>query len=82
VRVIRSRRLSLVGHVAQVEKGIMHPGLWWGKLKERDHLKDLAIDGSERTRIGVDWINLAQDRDILNTDNKPSGSIRYREFLD
>jgi len=23
----------------------MHTGLWWGKLKERDDLEDLGIDG-------------------------------------
>jgi len=25
--------------------GKMHTGLWWGKLKERDDLEDLGIDG-------------------------------------
>ena len=23
----------------------MHTGFWWGTLEERDHLKDLGIDG-------------------------------------
>jgi hypothetical protein len=23
----------------------MHSGFWWGNLKQRDHLKDLHIDG-------------------------------------
>jgi hypothetical protein len=23
----------------------IHRGFWWGDLKERDHLKDLDIDG-------------------------------------
>jgi hypothetical protein len=35
---------------------------------------------------GMDWIELAQDRDrwreLLNVVMKPSGSIRCREFLD
>jgi hypothetical protein len=25
--------------------GEMHVGFWWGDLKERDHLKDLGVDG-------------------------------------
>jgi len=28
------------------ERGDMHTGLWWGNLRERDHLGDLGIDGS------------------------------------
>ena len=36
---------------------------------------------------GVDWIELAQDRDRLragtcNCGNEPSGSVKCREFLD
>jgi hypothetical protein len=27
-------------------------GFWWGKLKERDHLEELCIDG----RIPLKWI--------------------------
>jgi hypothetical protein len=23
----------------------MHVGLWWGNLWERDHLKDIGVDG-------------------------------------
>ena len=30
----------------------MHTGCWWGKLKERDHLEDLGIDGS----LVLKWI--------------------------
>jgi len=26
--------------------GKVHTGIWWGNLRERDHLDDLGIDGS------------------------------------
>jgi hypothetical protein len=32
------------GHVAHWERGKMHVGFWWGDLKERDRLKNLAVD--------------------------------------
>jgi hypothetical protein len=42
----------------------------WGNLREGDHLKDLGVDGRiilkwifKRLDGGVDWIDLAQDRD-------------------
>jgi hypothetical protein len=47
----------------------MHTGFWWGNLREGDHLEDPGGDGrilkwiSERWGGGVDWIDLAQDRD-------------------
>ena len=42
--------------------------VWWGNLKERGGLVVrlvVTIDKnvSERVRVGVDWNNLAQDRD-------------------
>jgi hypothetical protein len=43
-------------------------GFGGGTMKERDHLKDLAFDGSKMDlkEVGcgdMDWIDLAQDRD-------------------
>jgi hypothetical protein len=46
--------------------------VWWGNLRERDHLEDAGID--ERIILkwvfkkwdwggGMDWIDLAQNRD-------------------
>ena len=32
--------------------GEVHTGLWWGKLRERDHLKDPGVDG----RVIFKWI--------------------------
>jgi hypothetical protein len=48
----------------------MHTGFWWGNLSEGDHLKDSVIDGTiilkrilETWDGGMDWIDLAQDRE-------------------
>jgi len=50
----------------------MHTGFWWGNLSERDHLGDTGVDGEIIFRWifwkldgvgGMDWIDLAQDRD-------------------
>jgi hypothetical protein len=45
-------------------------GFWCGDLRERDHLEDLGVDGRiilkwifKKWDGGIDWINLAQDRD-------------------
>ena len=45
----------------------MHTGFWWGNMRERDHLEDTGLDGriilKWNFRRGVEWIDLAQDRD-------------------
>jgi hypothetical protein len=47
-------------------------GFWWGDLRGGDHLGDPGIDGriilkwiSKKWNRGMDWIELAQDRDRL-----------------
>jgi hypothetical protein len=37
-RVIKSRRMGRVGHVARMGRGELYTGLWWGNMMERDHL--------------------------------------------
>jgi hypothetical protein len=48
----------------------VHTGFWWGDLREGDHLGDRAVDARiilkwtfKKWDGGMDWIELAQDRD-------------------
>jgi hypothetical protein len=60
----------------------MHTGYWWESGKERDHQEDRDVVGGnikmdlrererEREWCGVDWVDLAADRDqsraLVNT---------------
>jgi hypothetical protein len=54
----------------------MHIGYWWESQKERDHLEDQDVGGwtmdlREIGWDGVNWIDLAQDKDqwraLVNT---------------
>jgi len=47
-------------------------GFWWGDLRERDHWRDpnvhgriinIKMDLQEIGCVGMDWIELARDRD-------------------
>ena len=47
-----------------------YTGFWWGNLRATDHLGDKGVDGNnikmdlqEVGCEGMDWIELAQDRD-------------------
>jgi hypothetical protein len=48
----------------------VHTGFWWGDLREGNHLGDPGVDGIiiltwilKKWYGGIDWIELAQDRD-------------------
>jgi len=51
--------------------GQFHAVIWCGKLREIDHLQDLAVDGRIILKLtfkkwggpGMDWIDLARDVD-------------------
>jgi hypothetical protein len=51
VRVIKSRILRWVGHVARMGKGEVCTGFWWGNLRERDRWGDPGVNG----RIMLGW---------------------------
>jgi hypothetical protein len=80
IRRIKSRRMRWEGMYHVGEKGEVHTGFWWRNLSERDNLGDTGIDGSIILRWifrkldggGVDWIDLAQDKDkcraLVNAD--------------
>jgi hypothetical protein len=52
IRVIKSRRMRLAGHVARMGAREVHTGFWWGVLREGDDLGDPGVDG----RIILKWI--------------------------
>jgi len=52
IRVIKSRKKRWAAHVARMGRGEMYTGVWWGNLRERDHLGDRGVDG----RIILRWI--------------------------
>jgi hypothetical protein len=37
IRIMKSRRIGLVGNVARMRTNRMHIEFWWGSQKERDH---------------------------------------------
>jgi hypothetical protein len=68
VRVIKSRRMRLAGHVVRFGGEEACIGFWWGNLRERDHWGYPGVGGRIILRWifrkgGMDWIGLAQDRD-------------------
>jgi len=64
VRVIKSRRMRLAGHVARMGEERGCKGSWWGNRRERDQSGDLSVDGciilgriSRRWDVGI-WTGL------------------------
>ena len=43
-RVIKSRRMRLVGHMARMFAERVYTGSWWGTRREGDHWGDLGVD--------------------------------------
>ena len=61
---------NYIGGVYSTYGGEVHTALWWGNLRERDHLKYLDLDGRIILKSilkyrdeGMDWINMVLNRD-------------------
>ena len=52
IRVIKSGRLRLAGHVARRGEKRISYKLWWGNLKKGNHMEHPGVDG----RIILKWI--------------------------
>jgi len=57
-------------HVARMGTGEAYTGFWRENLRERDHMGETGVDGriilrwtQEMGFGGLDWMELAQDRD-------------------
>jgi hypothetical protein len=70
----------------------MYTWLWWGNMKERDHLENTDLDGRIILKLifwkwdgGMDRLDLARDRDrwraLVNAAMNLRGSIKCGEFL-
>jgi hypothetical protein len=51
VRVIKSRRMRWVGHVARTGRGVVFTGFWLRGPKVRDHWEELGVG----ERITLKW---------------------------
>jgi hypothetical protein len=74
IPVIKSRIMRWAGNIARMGKRAVHTGFCWGDLREGDHLGDPGVDGTITLKSifkkwdgGMDWIELAQDRDRWRT---------------
>ena len=42
--VLKPRRVRRAGNVSHIGQKVMHRGIWWGNLRERDRLRGLRRD--------------------------------------
>ena len=88
MKVIKSRRMRWVGHVACMGEGRGVYRVLVGKPEGKRTLgrprhrwdDNIKMDLQEVGCGGMDWIDVAQNRDRCG--NEPSGSIKYGKFFD
>jgi hypothetical protein len=75
--------MSWAEHVALHGREEVYTGIWWGNLRERDHLEYPGVDGrkisywiSKKWDGGMDWITLDQDRDMWRSVVNPATNLR------
>ena len=91
MRVIKSRRMRCVGHVARIGEEMGAYGVLVGKPEGKRPLgsprrrwMDIRMDLQEVGCGYMDWIGLAQDRQVAEAcecRNEPSGSVKCGKFL-
>jgi hypothetical protein len=91
-RVINSR-IRWPGNVALIgDRRKLHPGFWWGNIREIYHLEDPGVDRRiiikrifKKWNGDMDWIGMAQDSSRWGSyecGDERAGSIQSGEFLD
>jgi hypothetical protein len=70
IRMIKSGRTRLGGHVALLGRRDVHTEFWCGNLREGDHLEDKGIVGRiilkyifKQWDRGMNWIDVTHSRD-------------------
>jgi hypothetical protein len=63
IRVIKSRNMRLVAHVAHMGEKI-NPEFRWGILKERSHLEDIEVD--RRILFKLLWLRMGTSGGLLS----------------
>jgi hypothetical protein len=68
--VIKSRKMRWAVHVVCMGGVDVYAGFWWGNLRKTDHLEEpgvwednIKMDLQEVGCGGMDWFDVAQDRD-------------------
>jgi hypothetical protein len=90
IRMIKSRKMKWAGHVAQIGEKRNAYRISVGKPEgkrplgrpRRRWVDNIKMNPREIGWDGMDWIDLAQDRDHSEHSNEPPGSIKCWEFLE